>query len=1096
MTYEVPDWLAEAVSAFGEACKERLDGTGEPEAAVRPPIEALMQATGSALSLHVVEHGESALDDLQVKPDYAIRVNGVITGYIEVKKPHTDIDPESFTGHNRSQWERLLNLPNLVYTNGQSWALFRNGELTGERASLDGDLYTAGSRLKVRDDSFELLLRNFLTWKPVPITSVTRLVRAVAPLCLLLRREVVDQLAREERAIRTGRPRHEQPFTGLAADWRGLLFPTASDDTFADGYAQAVTFALLLARAENIAIADRSLHEIGNKLSPGHSLMGRALQILTDYVSDAFRVTLDLMVRVISAVDWERIRAGHVDAYLHLYEHFLGEYDEALRRASGSYYTPRDVVVEMVRLAEAALRSRLGRPRGFMSPDVVTIDPAMGTGTYLLSIIHRVAEQASAQEGPGAAPGAVSQVIRRLIGFELQMGPYAVAELRTSDLVRKYGAVLPRRGISLFVTDTLDDPHQEQTQLASTYAPLARSRREANRVKVETPVTVAIGNPPYRERAEGLGGWVERGSPNVPAPLDAFRLAGNGRFEYVLKNLYVYFWRWATWKVFDAHEDHRHGIVCFISTSGYLRGPGFKGMREYLRRSCEEGWIINVSPEGHRPDVPTRVFPGVQQPLAIGLFLRRIDTDETPAQIWYTEVHGRRSEKYEQLSKLTLDGPAWRAARTDWHAPFTPAADSEWDAYPALSDLIPWTTPGVKSNRGWVYAPSPEILKKRWNKLVTEVDPQRKALLFKETTDRQLDSRVDALPSGFQHLGTLANESGPCPNPTRVGYRSFDRQWIIPDRRLIDRPRPELWAAQRDKQIFVVEQHAQEISSGPGLVFTSLVPDMHYFNVRGGRVLPMLHPDGSPNVGTRLLTALADRLGVQTTVEDLVAYVAAIVAHPGFTERFIEELVTPGIRVPITADSSIWMQAVDLGRELLWTSTYGAVMYDSARSRPPNSIRYPGSDPRSPRNTVAIPGRPLPAQIRHEGETLHVGDGCFAPVPEAVWRYDVGGMNVLKTWFSHRSAHPGGRVTSDLDRIHIETWPYDWTRDLNDLLTVLRRLTELEPRQRQLLDSVLASSQITVADLTSAGVFPVPATARRPRRAASIGGDGTLYADT
>jgi hypothetical protein len=44
----------------------------------------------------------------------------------------------------------------------------------------------------------------------------------------------------------------EQPFHGLARDWRQLLFPTASDDVFADGYAQAVAFALLLARTENI----------------------------------------------------------------------------------------------------------------------------------------------------------------------------------------------------------------------------------------------------------------------------------------------------------------------------------------------------------------------------------------------------------------------------------------------------------------------------------------------------------------------------------------------------------------------------------------------------------------------------------------------------------------------------------------------------------------------------------------------------------------------------------------------------------------------------------------------------------------------------
>src|SRR5699024_1848561 len=307
-------------------------------------------------------------------------------------------------------------------------------------------------------------------------------------------------------------------------------------------------------------------------------------------------------------------------------------------------------------------------------------------------------------------------------------------------------------------TDTLDNPHQEETQLAA-FAALSRSRKRANMIKAKTPVTVVLGNPPYRERADGEGGWIEQKHKlpdDIPRPLDAFRLAGNGRLEYVLKNLYIYFWRWATWKVFDAHTDHRNGVVAFITTSGYLRGPGFKGMREYLRRTCDEGWIINVTPEGMQPDVPTRVFPGVQQPLAIALFMRHNNTDtNTPARIHYTEVHGRQQDKYDQLSKLTLDGDSWRAVRDDWHAPFTPAADSDWDDYPALGELMPWTVPGVKPNRGWVYAPTAEILRNRWSRLVTETDSEQKRALFKESSDRTLDSRVQALPGGNEHRGTV-----------------------------------------------------------------------------------------------------------------------------------------------------------------------------------------------------------------------------------------------------------------------------------------------------------------------------------------------------
>lgn len=859
-------WLIDVTSALGETCKKKLAGPGEAEAAIRAPIEELLAAAGRNMSLAVVPHDEVSDTDRGVRPDYAIRVDGAISGYLEVKKPGANLDPDAFTGHNLRQWQRQRDFPNLVYTNGTEWRLYHHGDPVGDPVHLSGGtLRAAGSKLTCGDD-FEVLLTYFLRWDPDAITGVVALVREVAPLCRLLRGEVLDQLDQERRAIDAGVRESDQPFHGLARDWRALLFPTATDEVFADGYAQAVTFALLLARTENIDIAAAgSLHEVGTKLAGQHSLMSRALQLLTDYVAADFRVTLDLLVRVIGAVDWPKVRAGNRDTYLHLYERFLGEYDPELRKLSGSYYTPHQVIEQMVRLAEDVLVERLDRPHGFADPSVVIADPAMGTGGYLQQVIEHVAERVAARDGTGAVAGAVSDLATRLYGFELQMGPFAVAELRATDLLADIGAALPPNGLGLFVTDTLDDPHAEDTQLGSGLELISRSRQRAARVKSKTKVTVVIGNPPYRERAEAMGGWVERGDGADPyKPLDDFRAPGNGRAEYVLKNLYVYFWRWGTWKVFDANSnipDGDTGIVCYITTSGYLRGPGFKGMREYLRRNATEGWIIDVSPEGQRPDVATRIFPGVQQPLAIALFTRAPDCDrDTPASIHYTAVHGRRADKYETLAALTLTGPQWRDARPHWQAPFTPAATSAWDDYPALNDLLPWSAPGVKPNRNWVSAPAAAVLRDRLTRLLGESDPARKAELFKQTdtctltsTAQPFDGSPDTEPNTNRPVASEAVSHARSAAIVRYGFRSLDRQWIIGDRRLMDRSRPELWAARSPSQVFVIEQHSQPISDGPGVVFTSLIPDMHHFNNRGGRTLPMLHPGGRPNVAHGLL---------------------------------------------------------------------------------------------------------------------------------------------------------------------------------------------------------------------------------------------------
>lgn len=1088
--------MGQAVSIFGVACKAKLTGPGDREAAIRAPIEGLITTVAANLELKAVPYDEVRDVERAVRPDYAIGVNGVITGYVEVKRPGTPLDPSTFTAHNKTQWDRQRDLPNLVYTNGTEWWLWRDAlRVVGPVHLAGGPLDQAGSGLTAPPE-FEALLVDFLRWKPAAITSVGALVRAIAPLTRLLRGEVLDELASERSRIAGGAAPEAQPFTGMARDWRALLFPTAADDVFADGYAQAVTFALLLARSEGLAL-DAPLHEIGDRLDTAqHSLMGRALQLLTDHVAADFKVTLGLLVRVVGAVDWGHIRAGRRDVYLHLYEHFLDVYDPELRKQSGSYYTPSEVVEHMVRLTHDVLVTRLGRPAGFADPEVLTVDPAMGTGTYLHRIIDRVAESVEQTEGPGAVPAAVEALARRLIGFELQLGPYAVAQLRTSDLLHALGATTRDFGLRLYVTDTLDDPYAAITQLGYGLETIARSRRMANEVKRRAHVTVVIGNPPYRENAGGLGGWIENGDPatGTKPPLNAFRTPGDGRYVQNMKNLYVYFWRWATWKVFDAHRDLPDGdtgIVCFISTSGYLAGPGFKGMREYLRRTCSEGWVINLTPEGQTPDVPTRIFPGVRQPLAIGLFVRRSDVDPlVPATIRCTAIAGRQAAKFRSLESLGLDNEGWRNARTGWQDPLTPAASGAWDAVPSLGDLLPWALPGVATNRTWVISPSRRTLVDRWRRLVTEMELPAKRQLLKETPATTLESTPKRIPGPDTHQnnGPLSTEVGPAPIPVPFGYRAFDRQWIIPDARLMHRPRPTLWTARIPGQVFAVEQHSKSISSGPGIVLSALIPDMdHFKGSEGGRALPLLHPGGRPNVAPGLLDALSVLVGAElftgsVSPLDLFAYVAAVVAHPAYTETFADELTTPGIRVPLTGDSELWQEAVELGQGVVWAHTYGEACADPARDRPAGNVRFPAGDPRRVRHLTSMTEMPTTLAYDEQASQVRLGDAAWGPVDRAIFDYAVGGRNVLKSWFNYRKAVPGGKKTSPLDEMHVEQWPAEWSAELTDLLSLLGRLVASEPAQASLLERILAGPLLTTTTLTEHGVrWPQLPKDRKPR---------------
>jgi hypothetical protein len=419
--------LASAVSAFGSTVTSKLNSNeGSPEDHLRAAFETLLLKVGKFLGVRIKPIGETRLPELGIRPDYAVEVEGARTGYVEIKAPGRGVPGNGWTpkGRERVQWDQLCLLPNVLYTDGEKWALFRFGESVGEVATLTPGLRTAGSRLRATDNLFEMLLRDFLTWAPERPRTIGQLIRATANLCRLLRHEVHEIMVRESTgAIRPSR------FTRLAHEWRGLLFPNLTDPQFADAYAQTVTFALLLARVEGIDFTNRSVGEIAILLGKNHSLMGKALSVLVNDAIQKKSVAIDTLLRIIGVVHWEDFTR---DTYIHLFEHFLNFYDPEQRKRSGSYYTPDQVATFMVRFADDILRTRLRLARGFAANDVIVVDPAMGTGSFLARIIDRVADTIHECEGPGQVAPRLRSLSRRLVGFEKQAAAYAVCAVAHS----------------------------------------------------------------------------------------------------------------------------------------------------------------------------------------------------------------------------------------------------------------------------------------------------------------------------------------------------------------------------------------------------------------------------------------------------------------------------------------------------------------------------------------------------------------------------------------------------------------------------------------------------------------------------------------
>ena len=360
------------------------------------------------------------------------------------------------------------------------------------------------------------------------------------------------------------------------------------------------------------------------------------------------------------------------------------------------------------------------------------------------------------------------------------------------------------------------------------------------------------------------------------------------------------------------------------------------------------------------------------------------------------------------------------------------------DDAPPLADLMPWSVAPPRLGRGWPTGPDAASLKARWDALLKAEGPDREAL-FEPTRSRTLRSAVGQLPGRTGGTERLARATGPCPEPVRVLHAPFDEQWLIPDHRLIDAARPELWRVADEEQVFVVETPTE--GQGPRLLATSLLPLL-----RPGRIRPLYRRPGGtePNLAPGLLDHLRTRLETAVEPLDVLAWILAA--------------VRPDLTVPLTDDPELWSRGVESGHRTLW-------LMRRHGDRP----KLPGG--RRPYVRAPLPSRPLTLDYDRDEEALLVDEGRISPVPPEAWDFEAGGVRVLEQWFTTRIEEP---EPGTLAAIRPTTWPQTWTSELLELITVLALLADLQPLEDEL------TSQITTTDLREAGVLPVPEAARRP----------------
>ncbi|WP_063901688.1 type ISP restriction/modification enzyme [Burkholderia ubonensis] len=1056
--------MESALKKFATTLQEKstVQISGEPEDQLRAPFEVLISDAGSAVAGNAVHAiGETLLADRGGRPDFGVSVGKLLCGYVELKAPGKGADVSTFTGHDRRQWEKFKNLPNILYSDGREFALYRHGERQRlVKLSLDPSKMGAAAVNADAVHEFSALLRDFLTWEPIVPGSSKQLAEYLAPLCRILRDDVLVALRNKAAGVMS-----------VASDWRRYLFPDASNDQFADAYAQTVTFALLLARSNGSDTL--FLDEAIESLTHGNTLLSRALAVLTDpLVRHHLSTSLGMLQRVVNAVPTGTMSGGRRDPWLHFYEDFLAEYDPELRKDAGAYYTPVEVVHAQVAIVDDLLRNKMGKRFGWASGGVSVLDPAVGTGTYLLGIIEQTLTRLAEEEGPGVVAARADVLAGSLYGFEVMVGPYAVAALRLTRMLQQYGSQLPGDGVQVMLTNTLESPYEAIPELPLLYQPIGLEHKRAKRVKETVPVLVCIGNPPYDRHAAAneankalAGGWVRwgEGKNGKNAILEDFiqpvRNAGYGGDLKNLYNLYVYFWRWALWKTFEQDMAHGPGIVTYISASSFIDGNAFLGMRQHMRAQCDEIWVIDLGGEGRGTRRDENVF-AIKTPVAITVAVRYAKkSSPAPAKVNYVRIEGTRSEKLQRLQGLkSLADLPFVECSSVWTAPFRPSGTGSYFDWPLLTDLMPWQTSGSQLKRTWPFATTKGVLTTRWEGLMKA---ENRAEAFKESRDRTIRKPVGSL-DGDGLLPTIESLQidEPVPEVVGYGYRSFDRQFVIKDNRVGDYFRPSLWAAYSQKQVYFTSLLTKILGTGPALTVSAFVPDMDYFSGRGAKDVIPLYRDAEAmhaNLHPELQGTLLGALGYPVSAGDFAAYLYGILSCSAFVDEFHDELENRELRVPISLDPDLFKEAVAIGRRLIFLHTFGE-RFGEGQTWPKPIIKC----------QKAVPSGRMPESYSYieERSVISIDGGEFGPVPLAVWNFEVSGLKVVQSWLGYRVKDRKGKKSSPLDAITPKEWGSEITSEFLSLLNLLNATLELHEHQEKLLARIFDCPLMSAAQLS------------------------------
>lgn len=921
-------------------------------------------------------------------PDFIISSSKTNTPvfYVEAK----DIDDRDLDGRkeNKEQFTRYKkSLDHIIFTNYLDFHLYENGEWVKNvrLAEVQGDkIVLCNENL----EDFIALVNHIASTKPSKITSAKRLAVQMAAKARILSSTINNAFCLAEEDSKSAEKNKQ--LQGQLDAFRKVLINDLTPQGFADIYAQTVAYGMFAARLHDNTPDNFSRQEAANLIPKTNPFLRNIFQQIAGYdLDERIAWIVDDLINVFLATDVQKVMKNysqkgiHRDPMIHFYEDFLKAYNPSLRKLKGVWYTPQPVVQFIVRAVDEILQRDFELSEGLAdyskfvhevvneqyekgekkfkgkssSPTikqemhrVQILDPATGTGTFLAEVVNQIFDKFNGMQGMWQ--GYVNDhLLPRLHGFELLMASYAVAHLKLDMLLQQTGfnhAENSRR-LKIYLTNSLEEVHPDTGTLWAQW--LSDEASAANRIKRDCPVMVMIGNPPYSGESQNKEEWIMRLLEDYKKePGGKMRL--NERNPKWINDDYVKFIRLAQNYV----ERNKCGIIGFINPHGFLDNPTFRGMRWNLLSTFDKIYTINLHGNYKKKEVcpdgsPDENVFDIQQGVSINLFIK---TGEKKAselgKVYYYDLYGKREEKYDFLTNTPFSEVKYQelqpVAPMYFFVPKNFGLMDEYEKGVSISSLFSLGSMGITTGH-----------------------------------DKEMVS-LQSFKSDYNF---------------QYSYRPFDIRWINYDVKQITRARANVMNNLKKPNIALCLIKVNSSSDGLFKVLMSagLTDKTILSSKDNANVFPLYlytkefgEEKKNPNLKKEEWQKFNDAVGKETTPEEILAYIYAVLHSLSYRERYKEFLKVDFPRIPLPKTAKEFNRLTAIGQQLI-----DLHLMNNAQSW---------------KCTTTFPevgSQQVDFQKWKDGQVWINDKQYFGNVPESVWEFYIGGYQPAQKWLKDRKGH-------------------------------------------------------------------------------------------